>query len=275
MKAVVHDGPRVVGIRTVPDDRLVPVPMPEPRTGRSKLETGLGWYSLGLGLIQMLAPDAHNRLIGINRPGRKSSRRHRATTRAIALQEISAGAGILTSRRPAGWLWARLGGDAVHLGLLVRAIRGRRDAARRRTVLAAGCVVGTGVIDTLAALRSTAVVQESRMHSVAAVTINRPMPRVEAAWEALEIPNPVGVVVFSQAPGGRGTEVRVVYDESDASLLDKLKGEDPKRVVEDRLRRFKSLCEAGIVVRSDALPEGIDAAAQRHQRPAKPPERVA
>jgi len=109
------------------------------------------------------------------------------------------------------------------------------------------------------------------MTRIAAVTINRSEEDVRRLWEGTEdqLPDVEGVQ-FTPAPGGRGTEVRVSYEE--AGLGEKLKavaGKDTRRQVEDALRRFKQVLETGQVVRSEGSPGGTDAARQRHQRPAQ------
>ena len=72
------------------------------------------------------------------------------------------------------------------------------------------------------------------------------------AWRSLpgaDVDN-AGSVRFEAAPGGRGTEVRVVleYDPPGGMLgaaVAKLFGEEPKQQVEDDLRRLKQVLEAG------------------------------
>jgi len=108
---------------------------------------------------------------------------------------------------------------------------------------------------------------------IAAVTINRPKDDVRRLWTATEdqLPALEDGVQLGAAPGGRGTEVRVPYD--DGGIGEKLKavaGKDAKRQVEDALRRFKQVLETGEVVRSDGSPGGPDAAEQRKQQPAQP-----
>jgi uncharacterized membrane protein len=84
-----------------------------------------------------------------------------------------------------------------------------------------------------------------------------------------------GSVRFSDAPGGRGTEVRVnlVYDPPGGKVglaFAKLLGEHPEQQVRDDLRRFKQVVETGEVVRSEGSPEGTRAFRQVRQRPAQP-----
>ena len=102
-------------------------------------------------------------------------------------------------------------------------------------------------------------------------------PNELIAWRALEgadVPNS-GSVRFTDAPGGRGTEVRLElsYDAPGGALtatLAKLFGEEPTQQVKDDLRRFKQVIETGEVVRSDGSPGGTRAGRQLRQRPARP-----
>ena len=82
-------------------------------------------------------------------------------------------------------------------------------------------------------------------------------------------------ISYAPAPGNRGTEVRVILDKSapGGGLGQKVAaafGTDPQRQLDDALRRFKQLLEAGEVIRSEGSPEGTDAKQQRKQRPAEP-----
>src|SRR5947209_10102577 len=80
-----------------------------------KLARGLGWFSIGLGLAEVLAPHAMADLTGVRSP---------ALLRAYGLREIICGIGILGSARPAGWLWGRVAGDALDLATLLAAAAG-------------------------------------------------------------------------------------------------------------------------------------------------------
>jgi len=103
-------------------------------------------------------------------------------------------------------------------------------------------------------------------------------PNVMIAWQSLahaDVDNS-GVVRFQPAPGGKGTEIHVELKYKPpagklGAMIAKLFGEEPEQQIDDDLRRFKQLMEAGEVVVSDATVHG------RHllkQRPAQPPEQV-
>src|SRR5205085_7027914 len=74
------------------------------------------------------------------------------------------------------------------------------------------------------------------------------------SWRSLEGSDvdTAGSVHFNPAPGGRGTEVRVVlkYDPPAGkvgALIAKMFGEAPEQQIEEDLRRFKQIMEAGDV----------------------------
>ena len=74
------------------------------------LAKGLGWFSIGLGLFELLAPGRLDRMLGAGD--------HRKLTRFYGLREIGAGAGILASEDPTPWVWARVAGDVADLASL-------------------------------------------------------------------------------------------------------------------------------------------------------------
>jgi uncharacterized membrane protein len=77
------------------------------------------------------------------------------------------------------------------------------------------------------------------------------------AWKSLPgtgVPN-AGSVHFTDAPGGRGTIVKVVMDVEPPAgklgvIVARLFGEDPDREVREDLRKFKQLMETGEITTS-------------------------
>ena len=100
---------------------VYPEPDTQGREGAERLAGFLGWFSIGLGLTRSLAPRGVARFIGV-----RDDRTDRAILRLVGLQELACGVGILSTRRPAGWVWARVAGDVVDLALL-----GGGDGLRR------------------------------------------------------------------------------------------------------------------------------------------------
>jgi hypothetical protein len=105
------------------------------------LARGIGWFSVALGIAQLLAPRAMSRAVGLE--ARVS------VTRLYGLRELMCGIGILASRDPKPFLWARVGGDALDLGTLAAASSGR--GAGRRTMMAAANVACVTALDVYAA----------------------------------------------------------------------------------------------------------------------------
>jgi uncharacterized membrane protein len=148
---------------------------------------GLGWFSVGLGLAEVLAPRALGRAIGV---GDKA--RHRWTLRAMGLRELAAGVGILSRRRPAGWVWVRVAGDMMDLSLLGLALAGRRNH-RARVAAAVGAVVGVTVLDGLTArqLQHTGVRQldtnvARRVQVTKTITVRASVSQVYEFWRDLQ-----------------------------------------------------------------------------------------
>jgi uncharacterized membrane protein len=98
------------------------------------------------------------------------------------------------------------------------------------------------------------------------------------AWRSLpgaDVAN-AGTVRFSDAPGDRGTEIRLELEYSPpggarGATVAKLFGEEPDQQARDDLRRFKQVLETGEVLRSEGTPEGQLARRVVGQRPARPP----
>jgi uncharacterized membrane protein len=294
-----------------------------------KLARFLGWFSLVLGGAQVAAPGFVARLIGI-----RDDSRSRGWMRVVGVRELLAAAGILSRRRPIGWVSARVAGDAMDLALLGAAFATKRERTGGLAV-ATGAVAGIAIADTLDAIAlsraSKATSGDGTIRVRSATTLRRPREQVYAYWhdfqnlpsfmdhlESVDLtgdghsrwkakappgvraewdaeiledrPNELiawhstggtvenfGVVRFSDAPGGRGTEVTLdmKYAAPAGALgatVAKLFGEEPEQQAKDDLRRFKQVLETGEIVRSDGSPEGITARSHLKQRPAHPVE---
>jgi uncharacterized membrane protein len=152
------------------------------RKDGSGLARALGWFSVGLGAVQLLAPERLDRLIGV-----ESTDGSRRLMRAVGLQELTVGLGILRRERPAGLLWTRVGGDLSHLALLANAYTSEpRDRTRVRN--AAAAVVATTALDVAAGVLTTGNGASSGgpLQTRTVTTINRPIDEVYRRWRALE-----------------------------------------------------------------------------------------
>ena len=109
-----------------------------------QLVQALGWFSVGLGIAQLLAPRAFARSIGVpQRPG---------LLHAVGAREVACGIGILSRRQRAPWLWARVAGDAMDLALVGAATRSVWSQ-RPRLRVAVAAIAGVAAIDVLAGMR--------------------------------------------------------------------------------------------------------------------------
>ncbi|MFL5244462.1 MAG: SRPBCC family protein [Gemmataceae bacterium] len=112
-----------------------------------RMTWGLGWFSIGLGMAELLAPKTVADLIGVRH-------HHSALLRMLGLREIASGVGLLSQPRPAGWLWGRVAGDAMDLSLLGQALASPH-AERGKTLAATAAVLGITVLDVFSSLQSS------------------------------------------------------------------------------------------------------------------------
>jgi len=250
------------------------------------LAKGLGAFSLGLGLTEVMAPRALARLIGVDQSA--------ATPwilRALGAREIGHGLGIFA--RPKS-VWTRLIGDAIDVAYVALAFR---DGKRSRLWPTMGALAAVGALDVLATVRmlrsqfgepvtssmtinrspdecytrwrnfsrlpqfmryleSVTVLDDRRSRWVAKspigvleweAEITGDLPGRSISWRSVTPQMPLrGRVTFATAPGGRGTEVCVEIQTAPFAKLFTL------AEVNGDLRRFKQVLETGEVVASDA-----------------------
>lgn len=112
--------------------------------GDIRLTRALGWFSVGLGLAQVLAPRSVGRFVGLDDPDE-----HVGTIRYLCgFRELAVGAALLTRAKPAVFVANRVVGDVLDLGLLAGVMRNdRNDHARAARATAA--VLGVMALDIL------------------------------------------------------------------------------------------------------------------------------
>lgn len=105
----------------------------------------LGWFSVGLGMAELLAPRQVGRPVGLeDRDG---------LLRGYGLREIATGIGILASENPAPWMWGRVAGDALDVATVAAA----SDPHKRNRLTPAVAALGLiGLLDLYCAARLTA-----------------------------------------------------------------------------------------------------------------------
>jgi hypothetical protein len=129
----------------------LPVP---PRRAPISYARGLGWFSVALGIVQLLKPRAIGRGIGVD-----SS----LPMRLCGMRELTAGVGLLGARDPGPWVAARVAGDALDLLALASVMR-RNQGLRWAAVGALGAVAAVTLLDmaTAEALRGHAQRERAR-----------------------------------------------------------------------------------------------------------------
>ncbi|HEX4807394.1 MAG TPA: SRPBCC family protein [Bryobacteraceae bacterium] len=115
------------------------------KSNGEKLATGLGWFSIGLGAAELVAPGKVAHLIGL-----RSRENRKGLLRFYGLRELAAGVGILSQPRAAGWLWARVAGDAVDLASLGSSFKAS-DANRAKVTASTAAVLGVAALDLICA----------------------------------------------------------------------------------------------------------------------------
>jgi hypothetical protein len=98
-----------------------------------RLALGLGWFSIALGLAELIFPRRITKSLGMEG--------EEALVQAYGVREIVKGVGILSSNDPTPWLWGRVAGDVLDIGTLVAHLRA--DNPKRANVAIAMANVAT------------------------------------------------------------------------------------------------------------------------------------
>jgi hypothetical protein len=106
------------------------------------LAQGLGWFSIALGLTEMLAPRSVTSSLGMEG--------HETLVQAYGLREVVTGIGILSAEQPAPWIWGRVGGDALDISTLMPALSDA-NPQKHNVGLALAAVAGVTVLDIVCA----------------------------------------------------------------------------------------------------------------------------
>jgi hypothetical protein len=106
-----------------------------------RMARNLGWFSLGLGVLEIFAPQRITRALGME--GEET------LVRAYGFREVAAGMLSLSIEKDAG-LWSRVAGDGLDIATLLTALRG--DNPKKGNVATAlAMVVGITMLDIVTA----------------------------------------------------------------------------------------------------------------------------
>lgn len=156
-----------------------------PRDAAEQRAVGLGWFSIGLGLAQILAPRGVARMIGASDHTFSS-----VVVRACGVREVIAGLGILAQPRPNTFLWGRVAGDVLDIALLGNQISASKRSTGRLAISTAA-VLGVTALDVKTALDLTRARRGQRLelegvHVRHSITINASVGEVYRFWRNLE-----------------------------------------------------------------------------------------
>jgi len=149
------------------------------KLNEEKMAVGLAWFSIGLGLMECTAPRSVARMMGMRAgPG---------LVRFLGIREIAHGVGILTGRKPSGWLWSRVAGDALDLSILGVSLVSNRGK-RGRAAMATAAIAGITALDVLTSQKMTQN-NSANLRAVRTkktVTVNRSPEELFRVWHNFE-----------------------------------------------------------------------------------------
>lgn len=155
------------------------------------LANALGWFSVGLGLAQLVAPGGMARLVGIS-----DDSKNRNLMRMLGLRELTSGVGILSRKGQMPWMWSRVAGDVMDLALLGNALSSEKNE-RGRTIAATAAVLGVTMLDVMSGKQLTDTdsqadgsardaEQPKGIYVRKSVTVNRPQDEIYNYWHDFE-----------------------------------------------------------------------------------------
>lgn len=113
----------------------------------------LGWFSIGLGLLELGAGKSLGRALGLGD--------RVAVLRAFGGREVLNGLAILRAPDAPGPVWMRVGGDLLDLGTLATALP-YGEAQKRDLRIAVAAVAGVTVLDIACAVLLSRQAREER-----------------------------------------------------------------------------------------------------------------
>jgi uncharacterized membrane protein len=147
------------------------------------LARSLGWFSIGLGLAEVLMPYAVARLCG-------GSGRHTGIVRLYGLREIASGLAIFAGgNRPVSGVWSRVAGDAIDIATLGLAALSPRTS-KAGVAFAMANVAAVTALDVHCAQelsrRTGAMTEDGAIRLTHSIAISKPREELYSFWKNLE-----------------------------------------------------------------------------------------
>lgn len=220
-----------------------------PSSSAKRLAKGLGWFSVGLGLTELLAPQAIAKISGV-------SNRHTGLIRLYGLREIASGVTIFAQKNPAAGMWSRVAGDMLDLASLGAAATSP-NANKGRVAFATANVLAVTALDVMCAKQLSTNGSHHGIHASGTCIVNRAPEEVYQFWRRLEnLPRFMRhLESVEDLGGGRSHWVAKgpagMHVEWDATIV----ADDPGKVITWRSLEDADVDNAG-AVRFEAAPGG-------------------
>jgi len=114
-----------------------------PSLSSTKLARALGWFSMGLGMTELIWPKAITKVTGL-------SDKNTGLIRLYGLRELASGGAIFMQNKPTEAMWSRVVGDAIDLASL-GASYNAPDAKRGKLAFAMLNVLAVTALDVVCA----------------------------------------------------------------------------------------------------------------------------
>jgi uncharacterized membrane protein len=152
-----------------------------------RLARNLGWFSIGLGATELVAPGLIARISGA-----PDSERSHTVIRAYGAREIAQGIAILSSMpRPAGWVWGRVAGDVLDMGSVAVGMISK-DGDMPRGLMAIASLLAVTAIDYYCADKlssktpATGTTPDGHIRIAQSIIVGRRPEEVYGFWRNLE-----------------------------------------------------------------------------------------
>ena len=149
-----------------------------PSSSAKRLAKGLGWFSIGLGLSELLAPRAIAKISGV-------SNTRTGLIRLYGLREIASGVAIFAQKDPAPGVWSRVAGDMLDLASLGAAATSP-NAKMGRVAFATANVLAVTALDVVCAKQLSANGSNHGIHASSTIVVNRTPDEVYQFWRRFE-----------------------------------------------------------------------------------------